>query len=191
MPDGHQGWMAYKHPELKNKKPVGLMVGDYFPACHLVILRGKADREYLGLPSGAKAFTLTEVSTRFLLVELYNEYCITCQKEVPFYNKLSLNIDRDPALEGKMKMIGLGVGSTHLAVARFRRREKVRFPLFADQNWEIHKCLGQPTLPIIYLLEHQQERDWRILFIHTGHSDNPADLLAKLKAIIAGPKRGR
>lgn len=143
-------------------------------------LKAKEDAAYLGLPDGTRSFALREVPADYLLVELFNEYCLLCQKETPVYNELFKRIKDDSRLRQRMKIIGLGVGSANRQVAKFRRRQGVLFPLFADQRREVFDCLGKPELPVLYLLQRQAGGGYKLLFVHSGHVQNPAGFINTL-----------
>lgn len=183
---GWFGWLEYTDPqraELENK-PRGLAKGDVFPACRLVVLRGESDRRYLGLPKKTKSFALRDIHKDYLLVELYNELCIGCLKEVGAYNRLFSLIEADPALTGNLKMIGLGVDSLNREVARFRRKHQVLFPLFADHGHEVFDCLGKPNLPVLYLLQRDPEGSFRIKMSHGGRVGSPEELLDLIRQAV-------
>ena len=188
---GWQGWQAYTNPGGEPPQPRGLSRGDIFPACRLVVLRGERDRKYLGLPQGAKAFSLGEVKADCILVEFYNELCYGCLEEVSSYNHLFRLIEGDPQLGGRLKMLGLGVGSTMRAVAKFRRDKQVLFPLFADQKRDVFQCLGTPELPVVYLLKRVDGQNWRILFTYSGQVGSPVELLDMIKGILQQEEKNK
>lgn len=184
-PPGHQGWVAHTTGQ---PAPAGggsqLRIGDHFPACQLVSLKAKQDAAYLGLPAGAKSFALREVPAPYLLVELYNEFCLLCQKETPLYNSLYQRIEADGRLKGRLRIIGMGVGSSNLQAARFRREHNLGFPIFADQNKEVFHCLGQPELPILYLLQRLPGGGFKVRFMQSGHIESPKAFLERMAEII-------
>lgn len=183
---GYHGWQAHNQSGPPNNDiGQGLRLGDHFPACNLVSVGAKDDGAYLGLKPGARAFALREVPAPYLLVELFNELCLLCQKEAPIYSALFRRIEDDPRLAGRLKIMGMGVGSSKREVARFRKKHGVPFPLFADQKREVFSCLGQPELPVLYLLKRQPSGSFRLLYMHPGHIENPSGLLKKLAAIIS------
>jgi rhodanese-related sulfurtransferase/peroxiredoxin len=186
-PGGYHGWLEHTGQKA-GREPRGLRVGDFFPSCRLVVLQGDSDRAYLGLAPQARAFALREVRADYLLVEFYSELCMGCLQEVASYNLLFGLIGQDPALGGRLKMLGLGVGSLNREVAKFRRRKKVRFPLFADEGQDVFHCLGKPELPIAYLLARDGDKGYRILMKHSGRVASPHDLLLRIKQVIAGAK---
>jgi rhodanese-related sulfurtransferase/peroxiredoxin len=183
-PGGYYGWLKHTG-QASQAEPRGLKVGDIFPSCRLVVLQGQRDRAYLGLADGARAFALREVKADYLLVEFYSELCMGCLREVASYNLLFGLINQDPQVGGRLKMLGMGVGSLKREVAKFSRQKKVRFPLFADERQEVFACLGKPELPIAYLLAKKDGQGYRILMKHSGRVASPYDLLLQIKQVIA------
>lgn len=186
LPGGYYGWLEHHGQPLPGLPP-GLNVGDYFPDCRLVVLEGDDDRRYLGLPEGAKAFAPAEVASEHLLVELYQDLCLGCLEAVPEYNRLVREIAADPYLRDRLRLIGLGVGSPYREVRRFRREQAVAFPLFADQRRELFHCLGEPELPVAFLLKRQAEGRMQIRAILNGPMGDHEALLRRLKAVMAAP----
>lgn len=135
---------------------------------------------YLGLGPDVRQFALNEIPVELLVVELCNRLCLTCVDKIPEYNRLFLTLESDPELRGRVKMLGLGVRSSSREVAKFRRREKIIFPVFADPDHEVFNCLGQPELPVIYLLRRTDD-GLVILHIHQGHTQNLSGLLDRIR----------
>lgn len=186
LPNGYYGWLEFTGQPLPDAAP-GLRVGDDFPSCRLVVLDGDEDRAYLGLPEGAKAFSPGEMSLDYLLVELYQELCLGCLEAVPEYNLLVREIAADAYLRDRLRLIGLGVGSQYREVRRFRREHQVAFPLFADTKRDLFHCLGEPTLPVSYLLKRQPGGRMRIKAIFSGPVGDHEILLRSLKAAMLAP----
>ncbi|MBU4563458.1 MAG: redoxin domain-containing protein [Desulfarculus sp.] len=184
-PAGWHGWLALQGQVAPDAQPGGLRAGDHFPSCRLVVLDKASDRAYLGLKHTEPSFALEDVDADFLFVELYNELCYGCLKEVASYNALFEDIANDPALKGRMKMLGLGVGSLNREVKRFRREKNVLFPLFADKGREVFHCLGEPELPVAYLIQRTGKGRWKILSMLAGHIGDTKAVLARIKAALA------
>ena len=184
-PGGWHGWLALQGKAPAGPPPAGLKVGDFFPSCRLVLLDKAGDRAYLGIAHRQPAFALEDVDADYLFVELYNELCLGCLREVSSYNQVFRDIQSDPFLQGRLKMLGLGVGSLNREVMRFRRQKKVLFPLFADRRREVFTCLGAPELPAAYLIKRTARGRWKILFILPGHIGGAEAVLEKIKAAVA------
>jgi len=190
FPWGYQGWQALKDPEShKALAPKGPLEGEFFPKCRLAVLQAGKDIAYLGLPSGSRYFSLSDVAGDYVLVEVYNEMCTLCLKELPNINRLFNLVDAEGMPAGQVKLLGLGAGSTRRSVARFRKKTGYDLPLFADEKWHIFGWLGKPTLPVLYLLKKEGEKGLRILLRHGGSIGNAADFLAHLKRLMK-PKDG-
>lgn len=185
MPAGWFGWLELTQPGQPVQAVAGLTVGDPFPGCNLVLLNSDADRAYLDLPDGRKSYALSEVPSQFMIISLYQELCDTCVKEVAVYNRLVADVAEDPFLKGRLKVIAFGVGSTKPEVHRFRKQRRAAYPMFADRNREIFDCLGQPVLPMTYLVRKNADGSRKILLTHSGHIADLHAFIDKVKAQIA------
>lgn len=184
LPEGWMGWAALTQTGTANGPRIA-KVGDPFPKASLTLLDGERDRAYLGLKSGATNFELRSLSADYALVELYNQLCFACCQSIPELNRLSALIQKDPVLKERLKMIGIGVGNLNRDVHRFRQEKGVGFPLFSDRDSELHRQLGQPVLPVIYLVRLHGTPGPRIVAVLSGPFD-PAEKL--LKSLIANMK---
>ena len=164
--------------------PTGPVEGDFFPQCRLAVLKTGKDDAYLGLPPGTRYFSLSDISGDAILVVVYNEMCMLCLAELPHLNRLFDLASADGALKGRIKMLGLGAGSTKRSAARFRKEKGYDLPLFSDEKWTIFTQLGKPTLPVNYLLKKDGEKEFRILWRHEGPIGNPEEFLARLKTYL-------
>ena len=185
MPHGYFGWKAYISPVSDEIEAIStLAVGDFFPACRLMLLDSQKDRDYLQISHAAKNFTLEDVHSDYIFIEIYNELCSACVKEVKTYQALHRMLLADPFLRGKVKMMGIGAGSKKRSTAKFRKQKNIAFPLFADEKREIFDCLGKPVLPVSYLVERQAGKR-KICLIRSGHIGSPEKLLSEIKSAVA------
>ena len=163
---------------------MGLGRGDLFPSFRLTVLKGDADRPYLDLDAGGRAFSIDDLKVDFLLVEVFSELCIVCREAFPSYNRLFDRINENVVLASRVKMIGMGVESRKRAIARFRKEHRVAFPLFADERGEIFGALGEPELPVVYLLKREEDKG-RIVFVHYGALENVQHFVKQVSTAIA------
>lgn len=185
FPWGYQGWQALKDPaNHKALAPTGPVEGDLFPQCRLAVLKAGKDVSYLGLPSGSRYFSLSEVAGDYILLEVYNEMCTLCLTELPNIDRLFDLVEADGDLKKRVKMLGLGAGSTKRSVARFRKERGYDLPLFADEKWLIFRLLGKPVLPVLYLLKKDGENGLRIIWRHAGTIGDPEAFLTHLKGYV-------
>lgn len=170
-PAGFHGWKAV-YPERvegsEGKKHV-LAVGEQFPACRVAVLNGDEDREYLGLPEGTRWLDLAQLRARFVLIQLYNTMCADCVAETKLMTRFFQQVEEDPVLKGRLKIIGLGIYNSNIEVVRFKRHYDVAYPLFSDKTGQIFECLGQAQLPLAYLLQAEGGGVWTIRLIKSGY----------------------
>jgi peroxiredoxin len=186
MPHGYFGWKAYISPGSDETEEIStLVVGDYFPTCRLMLLDYQKDRDYLQITHVERNFTLEDVHSDYIFIEIYNELCSACVNEAKTYKALYRMLLGDAFLRGKVKMMGIGAGSKKRSAAKFRKQKNIAFPLFADENREIFNCLGKPVLPVSYLVQRQAGKR-KIRLIQSGHIGSAEKLLAEIKAAVAG-----
>jgi len=186
MPHGYFGWKAYISPGSDETEETStLTVGDFFPACRLMLLDYQKDRDYLQITHVQRSFTLEDVHSDYIFIEIYNELCSACVDEVKTYKALYRMLLGDTFLREKVKMMGIGAGSKKRSAAKFRKQKNISFPLFADEKREIFECLGKPVLPVSYLVQRQAGKR-KILLIQSGHIGNAEKLLAEIKSTVAG-----
>jgi peroxiredoxin len=186
LPHGYFGWKAYVSPGTDKTGEIStLKVGDYFPTCRLILLDYERDRDYLKISHVERGFTLEDVQSDYLFIEIYNELCSACVEEVKTYKKLYRMVAADAYLRENVKMMGIGVGSKKRSAAKFRKQKNIAFPLFADEKQEIFNCLGKPVLPVSYLVErHEGKRLIRL--IRSGHIGSAERLMTEIKFAVTG-----
>ncbi len=120
--------------------------GEFLHAIVLPVPKDAPSREYLGIPPGKK-FKTTDIKSGILVIEIFSMYCPYCQREAPAVNRLYRRIEEDPALKGKIKVIGIGVGNSAFEVAIFRKKYHIPFPLFPDPEFFIHARMARVRTP--------------------------------------------
>ena len=120
--------------------------GDVLPDISIAVPHRDADKEYLGLKGGA-FFQIPQIKATVVIIEIFSMYCPYCQREAPEVNRLYTLIENNPALKGKIKLIGLGTGNTKFEVEVFRKTYTVPFPLVPDEDFTVHKGFGEVRTP--------------------------------------------
>lgn len=132
------------------------------------IPESSAGRQYLGL-TGTGRFHISNVKADVLIIEIFNMYCPHCQAEAPTVNKLYELIDADPALRGRMKILGIGLNNSPYEVEIFKKRFDVRFPLVADHASAIQQIaderFGTPTFVVLKIAG---ENVPKVMKVHVG-----------------------
>lgn len=121
-------------------------VGGQLPDFTLGLPTDAAEKTYLGL-TGSGTFRIPQIRAKAVVIEIFSMYCPYCQKEAPNVNRVFEKIEADPALRGKIKLIGIGVGNSAYEVEAFRKKYAIPFPLFPDGDFTLHKLLGEARTP--------------------------------------------
>lgn len=156
-----------------------LAVGSQLPEIGLATPQEPALRSYLGLKN-QENFSLGEIKSEILVIEIFSMYCPHCQKDAPAINELYELIEKDKKLSKRVKLIGIGVGNSTFEVDVFKNKYKVPFPLFADGNFAIHKDLGNIRTPYFIAICNQGEMKKRIFFSRLGGFNGAEKFLDKI-----------
>lgn len=155
----------------------GMASGGTVPAAgnQLVDLRldapDSADtRRYLGLADDGP-FAPTAIAGQLLVIEIFSMYCPYCQREAPVVNQLYQAIEASTTLRGRVKMIGIGVGNSTFEVNHFRKHYKIGFPLFPDEDFVIHKAIGEVRTPFFIITAIGPDDNGKILWTGSGTMD--------------------
>jgi len=142
-------------------------VGGQLPDITLAMPRDSGDKNYLGL-SGFGSFSIPRIKTKMVIIEIFSMYCPYCQKEASNVNQLYASIEQNPALKGKIKIIGIGAGNSAYEVGIFKTKYNVPFPLFADGDYVIHKQLGEVRTPYFIVVKINSDGSHRIVYSKLG-----------------------
>ena len=145
-------------------------------------------RRYL-LLGGGESFQVSHIKTSVVIIEIYSLYCPYCQDEAPLLNELYQTIEEDQYLRGKIKLIGIGVGNTPFEVEAFRKTYNVPFPLFSDNDFTIHKSLGETRTPYFIALKISDDGSNKVIYSRLGSIKDVKGFL-KLITERAGLERG-
>ena len=189
FPYGYLGWREASRPEEAEPEEVRkLGVADYFPSCRLILLDYAKDTKYLQIKHSKRSFSLQDVNSEYIFIELYNELCSGCLQEVRNYKDFYRLLNVNNLLKDKVVMIGIGVGSKRRNVVKFRKEKNILFPLFADEHGEIFRCLGNPTMPTAYLVQKQPDGARKIVLVQQGHIGSTEKLMKRIMSTVTGGK---
>jgi peroxiredoxin len=161
--------------------------GGVLPDIKLPIPKDSADKNYLGLGFfGFGSFKIPEIKARVVIIEIFSMYCPYCQREAPNLNQLYANIEQNPALKGKIKIIGIGAGNTSFEVGTFKKKYNVPFPLFADEDYVIHKTLGEVRTPYFIGVKINSDGSHQVIHSKLGNLegvDQFLEMIVKLSGL--------
>ncbi len=153
-----------------------IVCGMNLPEFTLDVSDSAKTRQYLGLKD-IKSCNISQISAKFVLIELYSCYCTVCQRQAPIANKIYKFIQQDPDLSRDIKMIGIGAGNNQKEVNAYRMKFRVPFPLFVDPQFDIHKKFGEPRTPYTILASNSGE----VLYTHYGEVKEIDDFLSQIR----------
>ena len=150
-----------------------------WPAVTLQLPSDPALRHYIGVKAG-DTFTVDDMASEVVVVEIFNMYCPFCQREATHVNELFTLVDGREDLNRRLKIIGIGVGNSNYEVDFYRRSYSVQFPLFADKDFEIHEKVGKVRTPCFFILKRDAHRRFRVAFVHSGGFKTPEAFLKEI-----------
>lgn len=171
---------------MKNRKK-GLLVvlmaviwGFIVPVENLAIQTAPIPSVGASFPDLSPGFRLPKQRDGFVIIQIFSMYCPYCQREAPKVNKLLELIESDPTLKGRVHLIGIGAGNSSYEVDIYRKRYQVRFPLYPDGDFRMHKKLGEPRTPYFFGILVNPDGSNRIFFSRLGELGDPAAFLAEM-----------
>ena len=157
--------------------------GDQLADIQLNVPASVDQRNYLGLEQGGY-FNPTGITGELLVIEIFSMYCPHCQREAPAVNRLYQTIQATDTLRDRVKMIGIGVGNSDFEVDHFRKHYDIAFPLFADEDFVIHKTLGEVRTPFFIISAIGSEDRGNVLWTGSGNMDPLATFIKRLESLL-------
>jgi peroxiredoxin len=145
-------------------------VGGQLPDFELPAPKGSADKRYLGVSGTflSGPFSIPQIKAEVVILQIFSMYCPYCQKDAPYVNNLYNRIENDPALKGKIKLLGIGAGNSDYEVSLFKEKYQIPFPLFPDGDFKIHKLLGEVRTPYFIGVKINPGGSHRVIFSKLG-----------------------
>jgi hypothetical protein len=141
--------------------------GGKLPVISLPIPKDLYEKAYLGL-SGRGFFKISQIKANGLLIKIFNLYCPICQSTAGAMTELYNQIENNPNLKGKIKLIGIGAGNSLLEVEVFKQNHDIPFPIFPDEDYRIHKVLGEVKTPFFMAVKMEKDGSHEIVHTHLG-----------------------
>jgi len=161
--------------------------GGVLPEIKIPVPVNATDRSYLGLKS-IGLFKIPQIKAKVVIIEIFSMYCPYCQKEAPEVNRLYSIIERNADLKDKIKLIGIGAGNSSFEVEVYKKKYNVPFPLFPDEEFSIHKCIGEVRTPYFLGVKINDDGTHRIFYSQLGKFKG-AEPFLELMLQISGLKQ--
>jgi thiol-disulfide isomerase/thioredoxin len=135
---------------------------------------------YLGITAG-KNFTVSQIAGDVIIVEIFSMYCPICQREAPKVNEMHQLVEKDPALKGKFKILGVGTGNTPFEVEVFRKKFDVTFPLVSDENYTLEKAFSDRLrTPTFVVVKKAGNKELKLIDLHVGNIEDVGKYLREV-----------
>ena len=132
------------------------------PRIKLPVPKDPGEKSYLGL-SGGVFFRIPQIKAKVVIIEIFSMYCPQCQKIAPGMDELYHLIESDPDLRNKIKLIGIGAGNSRYEVEVFKKTYHTPFPLFPDNEFAIHKVLGDVRSPYFIAIKINKDGTHKVV----------------------------
>jgi peroxiredoxin len=157
--------------------------GDQLVDIQLSVPTSADQRNHLGLTQ-TENFNPTDIAGELLIIEIFSMYCPHCQREAPAVNRLYQTIQATETLRNRVKMIGIGVGNSEFEVDHFRKHYDIAFPLFADEEFVIHKALGEVRTPFFIISTIGADDRGKVLWTGSGNMDPLETFIERLGSLL-------
>lgn len=152
-------------------------VGETLPAFDMPPLALEEDAVTLGLDSNRK-FTLADVPTPYILIEIIGVYCNVCHEELPTLTRLYKRLKK-AKLDKRVTMLGIAAGGTPTEVKYIRQKDYL-FPMVHDTEFEIYDKFGDTKTPFTMLVD----KTGKVLYAHQGPIPDVRELISEIQALV-------
>jgi len=155
--------------------------GGTLPKISIPVPQDQAYRQYLGLKGGG-TFLIPQIKAKVVLIQIFSMYCPHCQKDAPVVNEFFSKLSEDSNLKDTIKLIGIGAGNSDFEIDFFRKQYGIKFPLFSDGEFSIHKILGEVRTPYFIAIKIGKNGTHKVVYSKLGGVDNSDEFLKKVKS---------
>jgi len=155
--------------------------GGILPKINLPVPQEQAYQQYLGLKGGG-TFLIPQIKAKVVIIQIFSMYCPHCQKDASVVNEFFSKLSRDSKLKDTIKLIGIGVGNSDFEIDFFRKQYGIKFPLFSDGDFSIHKILGEVRTPYFIAIKIGKNGTHKVVYSKLGGVGDPDEFLKKVKS---------
>ena len=158
--------------------------GDAFPEVAFKTPSQAKDRTYLGI-SGGDQFKVNDLKAEVILVEIFDVYCLPCQKQAPLYKQLFGLIQSNPAARDQIKMIGVAVGNDASEIKKFQDHFQIPYPIISDPKFILHEAVGGPPAPFSVIVRRDPGgKSALVADTHLGLNNDMPGLFKQLQSLV-------
>jgi peroxiredoxin len=158
--------------------------GDAFPEIALKTPSQAKDRTYLGI-SGGDQFKVKELKAEVILVEIFDVYCLPCQKQAPLYRQLFGMIQSNPTARDQIKMIGIAVGNDESEIKKFRDHFQVPYPIVSDPKYLLNEAVGGGPAPFSIIVRKEPGgKSALVADTHLGFNNDIQGLFKQMQSLV-------
>jgi thiol-disulfide isomerase/thioredoxin len=159
-----------------------VLAEEAMPVVTLTLPENQSHINYLGIDGApGTTFSIADIKTDILLIELFSMYCPYCQAEAPLVNEFyELATTQEEEKGIRIKLIGLGASNTQFEVDYFRDTYDVPFPLFPDKDLSMYKKFGGEGTPGFIGCHFKEGAEPVIIVRQSGGFETAEEFLALL-----------
>jgi len=116
--------------------------------------------------------------------EIFSTYCLSCPKNIPFFNAVYANSINDAALKTKVRVIGIAVGNTASEILQYNKEFKVSYPVLTDYSFAVHKALGNVRVPFTIFVKRDVRGRYLVVATHQGVYDSTEEVVKTLQTVL-------
>ena len=128
---------------------------------------------------GNGPWNINELDAEHIIIEIYSMYCPHCQKEAPAVNSFFDMLSKSKEC-ADIKFFGIAAGNSQYEVDFFKKKFGIEFPVFTDQDLNIHSEIGEPGTPHFFLLK-KEGNSYKVVISHEGPFESPVKFLNNVK----------
>jgi len=117
---------------------------------YAALTEGEAAPDFELVSLEGERVKLSELRGQPVVLNFWATWCTPCRKEMPEFQKLV-----DQYGEAGLKVYGINVGEAEVAVADFRERVGVRFPILIDEEETVQSDYRILPLPATFFVDQE------------------------------------